>query len=141
MHQAVLLSSHVGRTLGHGYVNKQMRDIIRSLRLYIRPPPTNQPPIDPIAFFNLCLNTSSLIDSPPTLGISDTLFPSSLAGVSTPPSIAGVEITGVAATVASDFSGTGVTGDTVSEGNFWTISVQTALRCHLRLRVNYKVSL
>lgn len=99
------------------------------------------PPIDPIAFFNLCLSTSSLTPAPEGSGISvvgsfSTLYPRS------PPAVVVVDKTGIVSTTGSAFRGGTWDWDLlVSDGIFCITSVHTALRCHLRLRVNSFVSL
>lgn len=59
--------------------------------------------MDPMAFFNLCRNTSSRVD-PDAAGMSATLL-CSFAGVFSLASVMGTETTGVVAIVASDLSG------------------------------------
>lgn len=97
------------------------------------------PPIDPIAFFNLCLSTSSLTPAPEVSGISvvgsfSTLYPRS------PPAVVVVDKTGTVSTTGSAFKG-GTWDLLDSDGIFCTTSVHTALRCHLRLRVNCMLAL
>jgi hypothetical protein len=91
----------------------------------------HHPPIDPIAFFSLCLKTSSLT---PLSGIK-VLGPAVTESTVNPIPVVAVESTGIVLTTGSAFNGDGCVC-AVDEGTFWTISVQIARRCHRRLLVN-----
>jgi len=89
----------------------------------------HHPPIDPIAFFSLCLSTSSLT---PLSGIK-VLGPAVTESTVNPIPVVAVERIGIVLTTGSAFNGGGCADD---EGIFWTTSVQIARRCHRRLLVN-----
>jgi hypothetical protein len=89
------------------------------------------PPIDPIAFFSLCLSTSSLT---PLSGIK-LLGPAVTESTVNPIPVVAVESTGIVLTTGSAFNGDGC-AIAVDDGIFWTTSVQIARRCHRRLLVN-----
>ena len=89
----------------------------------------HHPPIDPIAFFSLCLSTSSLT---PLSGIK-LLGPAVTESTVNPIPVVAVERIGMVLTTGSAFNGGGCADD---EGIFWTTSVQIALLCHRRLLVN-----
>ena len=91
----------------------------------------HHPPIDPIAFFSLCLSTSSLT---PLSGIK-VLGPAVTESTVNPIPVVAVERTGIVLTTGSAFNG-GTCACAVDDGIFWTISVQIARRCHRRLLVN-----
>ena len=87
--------------------------------------------MDPIAFFSLCLSTSSLA---PLSGIK-LLGPAVIESTVNPIPVVAVESTGTVLTTGSAFNGGGC-ACAVDEGSFWTTSVQIALLCHRRLLVN-----
>lgn len=91
----------------------------------------HHPPIDPIAFFSLCLSTSSLT---PLSGIK-LLGPAVTESTVNPIPVVAVERTGIVLTTGSAFNGDGC-ACAVDDGIFCTISVQIARRCHRRLLVN-----
>ena len=89
----------------------------------------HHPPMDPIAFFSLCLSTSSLA---PLSGIK-LLGPAVTESTVKPIPVVAVDKMGIVSTMGSAFNGGGCA---VDDGIFWTISVQIARRCHRRLLVN-----
>jgi len=89
----------------------------------------HHPPIDPMAFFNLCLSTSSRA---PASGMG-VLGPVAIESTVNPIPVLAVDKTGIVSTIGSAFNG-GTWAE--EEGIFCTTSVQTALRCHRLLLVN-----